>query len=68
VAALAQVLFYMLAGFGYLLRHQRFGRFRLFYIPFFYCLANTAALIALMKVLRGDHIERWQPQRTTASV
>ncbi len=68
VAALAQILFYMLAGFGYLLRHQRFGRFRLLYIPFFYCLANTAALIALMKVLRGDHIERWQPQRTTASV
>ncbi|MFQ5605365.1 MAG: glycosyltransferase family 2 protein [bacterium] len=61
--AISQVLFYGLAGIGYLLRHQPIGRLRVLYIPFFYCLANSAALIAFMNILRGHQIERWQPQR-----
>ena len=58
-----QVLFYSLAGFGYLLRRQPGGQTRLLYIPFFYCMANLAALAALMNVICGRQIERWQPQR-----
>lgn len=66
-AAMGQALFYALAGLGYGLRQRRSGRLKLFYIPFFYCLANAAALVALAKVLRGDRIERWQPQRQIAT-
>jgi cellulose synthase/poly-beta-1,6-N-acetylglucosamine synthase-like glycosyltransferase len=59
----AQVLFYVLAALGYSLRRHRLGRLKFFYIPFFYCLANAAALIAVIRILRGKKVERWQPQR-----
>jgi len=62
-AAVAQTLFYILAGAGYLLRDHRLGRLKFLYIPFFYCLANAAALIAVIRVLRGKRVEFWQPQR-----
>jgi cellulose synthase/poly-beta-1,6-N-acetylglucosamine synthase-like glycosyltransferase len=62
-AACAQTLFYLLAGAGYLLRRHRLGRLKFFYIPFFYCLANAAALIAVIRIIRGKKVERWQPQR-----
>jgi len=63
VAAVAQTLFYFSAGAGYVLRHHRLGHMKLLYIPFFYCLANAAALVAILKLLAGRRIERWQPQR-----
>jgi cellulose synthase/poly-beta-1,6-N-acetylglucosamine synthase-like glycosyltransferase len=59
----AQALFYALAGVGYLLRRTRVGQQKCLYIPFFYCMANAAVLIALVKYLRRDRIEYWQPQR-----
>ncbi len=62
IAAMLQASFYVLAGLGYLLRAHRLGRIKLVSIPFFYCLANAAALVALHKVSRGERIERWQPQ------
>jgi len=61
--AVGQIVFYLLAGLGYLFRQKRVGRLRLFYIPFFYCLANIAAMIALVNMIRGHQIERWQPHR-----
>jgi cellulose synthase/poly-beta-1,6-N-acetylglucosamine synthase-like glycosyltransferase len=62
-AAVAQTLFYILAGAGYLLRRHRLGRLKFFYVPFFYCLANAAALIAVIRIIRGKRVEFWQPQR-----
>ncbi|MGH7453835.1 MAG: glycosyltransferase family 2 protein [bacterium] len=62
-ATLAQILFYALAALGYSLRRHRLGRLKFFYIPFFYCLANAAALIAVIRIIRGKKVERWQPQR-----
>jgi cellulose synthase/poly-beta-1,6-N-acetylglucosamine synthase-like glycosyltransferase len=62
-AAVAQTLFYFLAGAGYFLRGHRAGRLKFFYVPFFYCLANAAAFMAVMRVLSGKRIEFWQPQR-----
>lgn len=62
-ATVAQMLFYVLAALGYSLRRHRLGRLKVFYIPFFYCLANAAALIAVIRIIRGKKIERWQPQR-----
>lgn len=61
--ATAQAVFYLLAGVGYALRNQRLGKLRVLYIPFFYCLANSAALIAFMNIIRGHQIERWEPHR-----
>ncbi|MGH7493004.1 MAG: glycosyltransferase family 2 protein [bacterium] len=62
-AAGAQTLFYLLAGVGYGLRRHRLGRLKCFYIPFFYCLANAAALVAVLRLLAGKKVELWQPQR-----
>jgi cellulose synthase/poly-beta-1,6-N-acetylglucosamine synthase-like glycosyltransferase len=61
-----QLLFYGLAGLGFLTRTRGAGRLKLLYAPFHYCLVNGAALVALVKVLRGTRIETWQPQRRRA--
>ena len=62
-AAVAQALFYALAGAGYVLRRTRVGQLPCLSMPFFYCLANAAALVAIIQCLRGQRIELWQPQR-----
>lgn len=67
-AAAAQSLFYVFAALGYLLRSHRLGRLKFFYIPFFYCLANAAALVAFIKLFAGTRIEFWQPQRQGTTV
>lgn len=61
--ALVQVTFYGWAGISYLLRNTQYGRSRIIYIPFFYCLANLAAAVAVFKLMSGKRIELWQPQR-----
>jgi len=62
-AAAAQVIFYSAAGAGYLLRRTRWGHRKCLYIPFFYCMANAAALVAVAKLMLGERIALWQPQR-----
>jgi cellulose synthase/poly-beta-1,6-N-acetylglucosamine synthase-like glycosyltransferase len=63
VAVVGQALFYGLAGVGYLLRRGPVGQLKWFYLPFFYCMANAAALVALVKLVRGQRVELWHPQR-----
>ncbi len=63
VMTLLQGLFYLFALFGYALRNNRLGSSKILYIPFFYCLANAAALVAITRLLRGKRIELWQPKR-----
>jgi hypothetical protein len=43
------------------------GHSRLIYIPFYYCLANAAAVVALVRFLSGARIALWEPQRHAAS-
>jgi hypothetical protein len=62
-AALAQAAFYGLALAGWALRSTRLGRLKLLSAPFFFCLANAAALVATITFLRGRRIEQWQPKR-----
>ena len=66
-AAAAQVLFYVLAVLGLLLRRTPAGRVKPVYIPFYYCMANLAAGVALLQLLAGRRIELWQPQRHPAA-
>ncbi len=58
-----QIAFYFLALAGLLLRQTRLGSRKWLFIPFFFCLANLAAMLAVLNVLAGKRIERWQPQR-----
>lgn len=62
-----QLAFYAVAVLGWSLRQRRLGRTRLLMTPFYYCLANAAALVALCDLALGKRIECWEPQRHGAS-
>ncbi|MCK6621268.1 MAG: glycosyltransferase family 2 protein [Calditrichaceae bacterium] len=64
----AQAGFYALAGLSYLLRKTALGRWKIFYIPFFYCLANAAAMVAILNLLRGKQVVLWNPERQGANL
>lgn len=65
-AAVGQTLFYLSALVGWATRRSPVGQWKPLYIPFFYCMANLASLLALLRFLRGDRIVSWQPQRHAA--
>lgn len=62
-AFLLELLFVALAGLGFALRRTRLGELKLFYVPFFFCMANLAAALAFMRFVRRERIVSWQPQR-----
>lgn len=57
-----QALFYTGGLLGLLMERQGL-RSPLFFIPFYFCLVNGAALAALADFLRGRRIVTWQPRR-----
>jgi len=63
IATIGQVAFYCCALFGWLLNGTRFGRKKIFTIPFYFCMVNTASLVAIINVLQGRQIKHWEPQR-----
>ena len=56
-----QVLFYGLALAGRAGRDRGWGRARPLWVSYYFCLANTAAAIAMLSVLGGIRFERWDP-------
>ncbi|MFC1590818.1 glycosyltransferase, partial [Candidatus Omnitrophota bacterium] len=60
---LSQAAFYSLAAIGFLLRHK--SRARIFYIPFYFCLVNSASLIAAYRSLKGEQTRMWGKARST---
>jgi cellulose synthase/poly-beta-1,6-N-acetylglucosamine synthase-like glycosyltransferase len=63
-AALApQVAWYALAALGAVGRKRPWGRRRLLATPYYFCLANAAAAIAVISILRGRRYVVWQPER-----
>lgn len=65
---IGQLGFYSLGLLGMLLDGTRFGRLKIFTIPFYFCLVNTAVLVATLNILRGQQIKRWEPQREAESL
>jgi cellulose synthase/poly-beta-1,6-N-acetylglucosamine synthase-like glycosyltransferase len=64
--AQAQLAFYGCALGAMALRHtalSRYRAFRLFGIPFYFCLANYAALRAWLRVLGGQRLDLWDSHR-----
>src|SRR5262249_17438131 len=62
-AAIAQAEFYAAAILGAALRRTPLGRNKVLLAPFFFCLANAAAAVALVRAGAGRRIENWRPQR-----
>lgn len=63
LALLGQTAFYIFGILGLVLDGTRFGRLKIFNIPFYFCLVNAAALVATVNILRGQQIKHWEPQR-----
>jgi hypothetical protein len=66
VAAVGQVAFYALGGVGALTRSTPAGRSKVLSTPFYFCVANAAALVAFLTFLGGRRIEHWSPARADA--
>lgn len=60
---LAQLLFYGCSALGVWLSESSLGKRKIFALPAFFCLANAAAFLATINLLRGHRIDRWEPQR-----
>jgi cellulose synthase/poly-beta-1,6-N-acetylglucosamine synthase-like glycosyltransferase len=56
-----QLIFYALAVAGGVLAGTRWGRLKPLWLPYFFCLANTAAALAVLSLLAGVRFERWEP-------
>jgi cellulose synthase/poly-beta-1,6-N-acetylglucosamine synthase-like glycosyltransferase len=56
-----QLVFYALAAAGGLLAGTPWGRLKPLWIPYFFCLANGAAALAVLSLLAGVRFERWEP-------
>lgn len=54
----AQILFYLVAAFGLLMRKRRFSSSLLF-IPLYICLMNIAALTGMLRYFRGRQSALW---------
>lgn len=61
LATLAQGAAYALAAMGLLLADRPIGRRRWLAIPAFFVSANVAAMRAVMNVVSGRRIDRWDP-------
>lgn len=64
---LAQAAVYVPAILGYLLSGTSIGRSKVVSVPYYFCLVNLAALVALGNVIAGRKIERWDTQRPADS-
>ena len=58
-----QLAVYGLALTGWIVSGTRLGCWRPFAIPLYFCLVNCAALVALINVICGRRIERWESGR-----
>lgn len=61
-----QLIFYALALVGFALRHK--SKIKIFYIPFYFCLVNFAALMALWKFIKNEQTRTWNKAHTTRVV
>ena len=63
IILLLQIPFYVLAFIGYKARNINFGRVKILYGPFYFCLANFAVLLGAIYLFCGKRITTWRPER-----
>ena len=62
-AAVAEAVIGGSALVGALLRGSRFASLKVFAVPLFFLVAHAASLAAVLNVIRGRRIDRWDPRR-----
>lgn len=63
MATISQFVFYGCALIGAFFMQQQIGQAKIFSIPFFFSLVNLASLRAVINIIRGHRIDRWETQR-----
>jgi cellulose synthase/poly-beta-1,6-N-acetylglucosamine synthase-like glycosyltransferase len=58
-----QAIFYIWVAFSVVIRKTTIGRWKIFYLPSFFCLANAAAFWAILELLIGKRVRLWSTQR-----
>jgi len=58
----AQVLFYLLSFAGYIFERQNI-KFKAFFIPYYFCLMNYAAIAGLFRYLRRSQSAAWEKSK-----
>ncbi len=58
-----QLVFYALALLGWVAQRTGRAQSRLLWIPYFFCLANLAAAIAMVSLAVGTRYRKWEPSR-----
>jgi cellulose synthase/poly-beta-1,6-N-acetylglucosamine synthase-like glycosyltransferase len=66
--ALGQLLVYGCAALGLALSGTRFGRTKVLTLPLFFVAVNVAALLAALKLMVGQRVIMWDPQRPQSPV
>jgi hypothetical protein len=56
-----QLAFYVLAAVGGLVSGTRWGRLKPLWIPYYFCLANGAAALAVLSLFVGVRFTTWEP-------
>jgi cellulose synthase/poly-beta-1,6-N-acetylglucosamine synthase-like glycosyltransferase len=56
-----QLVLYALAAAGALLSRTRWGRLKPLWIPYYFCLANAAAALAVLSLVVGVRVTTWEP-------
>jgi hypothetical protein len=64
IATVAQLTFYASAALAHFARASRLRVMKLFSLPAFFVMANSAAFVAALNVARGKKIELWTPDRS----
>jgi cellulose synthase/poly-beta-1,6-N-acetylglucosamine synthase-like glycosyltransferase len=60
LSTLAQVAFYACALVGLILAGYRLGKLKIFTVPFYFSMIYAAAFVAVIKLLKGQEITRWE--------
>ena len=55
----AQILFYTLALLGYLLERRKL-KFKIFFIPYYFCMMNYAVYRGFIRIIRGSQSVIWE--------
>jgi cellulose synthase/poly-beta-1,6-N-acetylglucosamine synthase-like glycosyltransferase len=61
-----QCALYTLAAVGFAGRKRAWGRRRVFWVPYYFCLANAAAAAAVASIVAGVRYTEWEPDRESA--
>jgi cellulose synthase/poly-beta-1,6-N-acetylglucosamine synthase-like glycosyltransferase len=68
LAAAGQMLFYACGLLGFLFQRSWLGRLKMFYAPYYFCLANMAAFLGVVSRLRGQRLIAWQPRGDSPAI